>query len=185
VVLVVQFDGPIFQDAFMTRIPINRSLTQLAVIMGTLLAGAATGTACPFCSVESQSLSEEINAADAVVLAKLVRDAAPVSTTGESNSGFGAANINSGTAKFEIVEVLRGEPALADAKEIDVVYFGPPDRDQVFLVTGVGSDAIDWMTPLPLSPAAIEYVRKLSSIPKASADRLAFFKISLSMKILC
>ncbi|HJQ81931.1 MAG TPA: hypothetical protein VJ828_18340, partial [Lacipirellulaceae bacterium] len=35
---------------------------------------------------------------------------------------------------------------------------------------------IDWTTPLPLSAAAVDYVRKLASVPAAGADRLAFFQ---------
>ena len=55
--------------------------------------------ACPFCSVESQTLSEEIKGADAVVLAKLVKEAP---ADGES------FDPNSGMATFKIVEPLKG-----------------------------------------------------------------------------
>lgn len=131
------------------------------------LAGSASALACPFCSVESQTLSEETEAADAVVLAKLVEEAAPEND---------AADPNSGTAKFEIIEVLRGQDAVAGAKQIDVVYFGEADRERVFLVMGLGAEKPDWTTPLPLSVAGVDYVRKLSGVPMSGADRLAFFQ---------
>jgi hypothetical protein len=44
------------------------------------------------------------------------------------------------------------------------------------MITAVGGDALEWMTPLPLSPAAADYVRKLPSVPASGADRLAFFQ---------
>jgi hypothetical protein len=151
----------------------KRSLPILTAAVGALFASAAISTACPFCSVESQTLSEETEAADAVVLAKLVKEAP---ATGSTAEGFGAADANTGTAKFEVVEVLRGDPSLQPGAEIDVVYFGGPDPQQLFLITGVGTEKLDWITPLPLSEAAVEYSRKLSSIPKTGGDRLAFFQ---------
>jgi hypothetical protein len=153
---------------FFTR----RSLPILTATVGALFA-VAIAAACPFCSVESQTLSEETEAADAVVLAKLVKEA-PAS--GSAAEGFGAADANTGTAKFEIVELLRGAPSLKPGTEIDVVYFGGPDPKQLFLVTGVGAEKLDWITPLPLSEAAVQYTRKLSSLPKTGGDRLAFFQ---------
>ena len=51
--------------------------TKLLLVVAAALAIAAVGRqivlACPFCSVESQTLSEEIKGADAVVLAQLVK----------------------------------------------------------------------------------------------------------------
>jgi hypothetical protein len=141
-------------------------LVHLAAL-AVLFADTASTLACPFCSVESQTLSEETAAADAVVLAKLVDEAAPVSD---------AADPNSGTAKFEVIEVLRGDDAVAGAKQIEAVYFGEADRERVFLIMGLGAEKPDWTTPLPLSEEAVDYVRKLSALPTSGADRLAFFQ---------
>src|SRR5689334_15253528 len=52
---------------------ISRIYALGAITAGLLIAGSAV--ACPFCSVESQTLSEEIKGADAAVLAKLVKEA--------------------------------------------------------------------------------------------------------------
>jgi len=138
-----------------------------------LVASGLIAAACPFCSVESQTLSEETQAADAVVLAKLLKEAPP---TNDEVSEAATTDPNSGTAIFEVVEVLRGQEKLDGAKEINVVYFGEPDRERVFLVVGLGSDQVDWTTPLPLSPAAVDYVRKLPSVPQSGADRVAYFQ---------
>src|SRR5688572_6662813 len=84
----------------------------LALMLG------AIAVACPFCDAPAQTLSEETAAADAVVLARLIKQAAPASD---------AADPNSGTATFEIVEVLRGQDRLKDAKQLEAVYFGEFD----------------------------------------------------------
>jgi hypothetical protein len=135
--------------------------------LALLFANGATAFACPFCSVETQTLSEESASADAVVLAKLVEEAAPAADTADPNTG---------TAKFEVIEVLRGQDAVAGAKQIDVVYFGETDKERVFLIMGLGAEKPDWTTPLPLSTEAVDYVRKLSGLPASGAERLAFFQ---------
>ncbi len=137
------------------------------------LVDSPPAVACPFCTAESQTLSEETQTADAVVLAKLLKEAEP---TDDANRALGEYDPNAGTATFEIIEVLRGGDALAGVKEIQVVYFGDSDRERVFLITGLGTERIDWMTPLPLSPAAVDYVRKLGEVPATGAERLAFFQ---------
>ncbi len=140
--------------------------------VAVLVVAAANALACPFCSVETQTLSEESQAADAVVLAKLIEEAPPTQDAIVGQPG----DPDSGTATFEIVEVLRGQDLLAGAKEIKAVYFGEADRERVFRIVGLGADKPDWTTPLPLSPAAVDYVRKLPSVPPSGADRLAFFQ---------
>lgn len=137
------------------------------VCAAMLLAGTGYLIACPFCNVESKTLSEETKTADAVVLAKLLKEAPPATDSNDPNSGM---------ATFQVVETLRGADKLAGAKEISVVFFGDADREKLYLVTGLGTEKIDWTTPLPLTPTAVEYVRKLSTVPNAGADRLVFFQ---------
>jgi hypothetical protein len=126
------------------------------------IAARLTASACPFCNAETRTLSEEIQTADAAVLAKL--------------AGPNAADLDTGNAKFKIVKVLSGYDVLGDKKEIETVFFGAPDTDQVFLVSGIGTDYTEWATPLPLSAAAMEYLGKLSDVPESGGDRLAFFQ---------
>jgi hypothetical protein len=112
-------------------------------------------------------LSEETAAADAVVLAKLIREA-PTNSDPD--------NPTIGPATFAVVDVLRGKEIMGDAKEIEAVYFGEPDKERVFLISGLGAETLDWTTPLALSEAGVEYVRKLPSLPASGADRLVFFQ---------
>jgi hypothetical protein len=138
----------------------------LATLVLTLTA-ASIVWACPFCSVETQTLTEETRGADAVVLAKLLKEAPPNANPSDPNSGM---------ATFQVVEVLHGQELLKGAKEISVVFFGEPNHEQTFLVNGIGKEKVDWTTPLPLSSAAVPYVKQLPTVPATGADRLAFFQ---------
>jgi hypothetical protein len=145
--------------------------TKLILFVGALLAIVSiarhTVIACPFCSVESQTLSEEIKGADAVVLAQLVK---------EAPANANPADPNSGMATFKIIEPLKGKESLGKTAEISVVFFGDSDRNKTYMVTGLGKDKIDWTTPLPLTSAAVEYVKKLQSVAPAGPERLVFFQ---------
>jgi hypothetical protein len=135
------------------------------------LGSVGAAQACPFCSAETKTLTEERQTADAVVLAKLVKEAAP-----PNENDPGAVLEDDGMATFQIVEALEGKELVAGLKEIQVVFFGEPDREQIFLISGIGTDLIDWTTPLPLSTAAVDYVRKLGDVAPSGVERLAFFQ---------
>lgn len=137
-----------------------------------VLAGVSDAAACPFCSAESRTLTEETQTADAVVLARFVKEAAETTASEDPAK----SDPNSGMATFAIVEALRGAESLTPGKEIQVVFFGEPDRERVFLISGIGTERIDWTTPLPLSPAGVEYVRALAQVPASGVERLAFFQ---------
>lgn len=144
-----------------------RPQTLIIVTIACISLARAVALACPFCDAPAQTLSEETASADAVVLAKLIKEAPPTTD---------AADPNSGTATFEIIDVLRGKDHVGDAKEISAVYFGEPNKEQNFMITGLGTESLDWTTPLPLSEAAVDYMRKLPTLPASGADRLAFFQ---------
>src|SRR5688572_19511282 len=158
--------------AFLQNRAMGRQYVLLLIgFVASLFVSSTATNACPFCSIESQTLSEETQSSDAVVLAKLIKEAPPV-----DEAVIDASDPNSGTATFQVVEVLRGQELLTGVKEIRVVFFGESDRERTFLISGIGTERIDWTTPLPLSAAAVDYVRKLASVPAAGADRLAFFQ---------
>jgi hypothetical protein len=150
-----------------------RILPAYFLVIAALQCASTIVMACPFCDAPAQTLSEETTAADAVVLASLTKEAPPVSEPGDPNSG---------TATFEVIEVLRGKEKLGDAKEIKAVYFGESDKEGMFLISGLGTEQLDWTTPLPLTKASEDYVRKLPTLPASGADRLAFFQEYLEHK---
>ena len=89
---------------------------------------------------------------------------------------FGVIDPDTGIATFEIYKTLKGEPLLKGIENIDVVFFGPPEKDKSFLITGIGTEKIDWSTPLPLSDKAVQYVEQLPNLPADGAARLEFFQ---------
>ena len=134
-----------------------------------MLAGAALAAACPFCNVESQTLTEEINGSEAVVLAKLVAEAPPIAVGRRPDD-----DPDSGKATFQIVEVLRGG---------DRVKAGRRDQGRLLRRRRTRQDVhdlghrrrerrLDWTTPLPLSATAVEYVRKLPTCRPPAASGL-------------
>ena len=132
--------------------------------------------ACPFCSAASQTLSEELAAAEVAVIAKLVKAAPPPVSTIDDPVGLDAStDPDAGKAQFEILEVLRGEKLAGELKQIHVVYFGENEQGKSFLINGVSGQPIDWTTPLPLAPRAVDYVKQLGDLPEKGPDRLSFF----------
>lgn len=133
--------------------------------------------ACPFCSAAMQTLGQEIAAADGAVIAQLVE---PIPETAlEPGPGGAAIGTELATAKFRIVEVLRGQEKIGDVQELDVVYFGQDPPEKKFLITGLAAitpDKIEWTTPVPLSQRAVEYVQQLQSLPATGVERLVFFQ---------
>lgn len=145
------------------------------VAIALLLSAAAPALACPFCAAEQRTLTEEMNDSSVVVLARL---SAPSEASRRlADAGVPTAFIDpeTGAAKFEIEQVLLGQPLMEGATEVEAIYFGEPDSQQLFFIRGVG-DPPDWAIPLPLSPIAAEYVPKLLGLPAEGADRLAFFQ---------
>lgn len=157
------------------RLPFNCLLVRLLLVVAFACA-ASLAAACPFCSVESRTLTEEIESSTASVLAQLVAEAAPVPEDADNEQA--AANPDSGKATFKVLEVVRGNDRVKAGDEIKVVYFGENEQDRTFFISGVGveNDALEWLTPLPLSEAAVEYVRKLPTVPRTGGERLRYFQ---------
>ena len=129
--------------------------------------------ACPFCSAVSQTLTQEIAGSDVVVIARLIK------LPSEDEQTLDLDDPDSGTAQFEVLEIIRGDdlaggpPAIGST--IKVVYFGSSNQKKNFLISGIAAKRIDWTTPLPLSDRGIEYIKTLSTLPEEGAERLAHF----------
>lgn len=149
----------------------NRKLASVAIVFVALLAvvgDARRVVACPFCSAQSQTLSEEMNTMDAVVLATL-EELPPPAKKDDPGSEVPKA-------KFKITEVLKGQSLVAKTPVIETVYFGDGKKGKLFLVMGVGPENIQWSTPLQVSPTVHKYLLQLPKLPKDGADRLVFFQ---------
>jgi hypothetical protein len=154
----------------------SKNIFGLVFFSCSLILGSTSLRACPFCSATSQTLSQEMDSSDAVVLARLVKGALPLENGPDALGRFGVIDPDTGIATFEIYKTLKGEPLLKGIENIDVVFFGPPEKDKSFLITGIGAEKVDWSTPLPLSDKAVEYVEQLPKLPTEGAARLEFFQ---------
>jgi len=130
--------------------------------------GASCGLACPFCTVTSQTLSEEMASMDAVVIARLVRLPEVAKTP--------AAGDDVPKGVFEVTDVLKGTAGVEEKKEIRTVIFEQEQVGNRFLVMGVGRPDVAWTTPMKVSDRAIKYLRQLDSLPEKGPERLAFFQ---------
>ncbi|MEN1678724.1 MAG: hypothetical protein AAGJ46_03975 [Planctomycetota bacterium] len=148
-----------------------------SVVSCTIALAAAPVLACPFCVAEMQTLSEELASADAAVLGRLLLPPAlgldPQGAT--SDNPFSAADPETGEATFRVEEVLKGEPTLGEASEVQAIYFGRADLEKRFLLRGIGAP-LEWAVPIELSPLAVGYVKQLQGLPESGAERLAFFQ---------
>lgn len=138
----------------------------LAAVLCVSLA-SPSARACPFCSAETRTLSEELADSDVVVLATLV-EAPP-------ESKRPTIDPETGEARFRIKRALRGGDQLKDAQTITAIFFGEPQAGDQYFVRGVGSP-VEWAIPIALSSTAVKYVEQLDSLPAEGADRLAFFQ---------
>ena len=145
------------------------------VAVAVLALGWVTrSAACPFCSVESLTLTEEMDSANAVVVARLVKEALPPDTKPDGLGGFGVADPETGKATFEIVEILKGKESLVGIKEVKAIFYEAPSRDKLYLIRGVGEPP-EWTIPFALSDTAVGYVKQLPTLPKEGPERIKFF----------
>jgi len=143
-------------------------LWMLPAFLLAALVGGRSAVACPFCSAVSQTLSEEITAMDAVVIAQL-EVPPPAAKPGEVSDEVPKA-------KFKIVEIVKGQSLLTRKPMIETVYFGDAKKGKKFLITGVGPENLQWSTPLSLTDRAQAYLLQLGKIAKAGSERLEFFQ---------
>lgn len=153
-----------------TTMPARPLLAVVALLMAT-----APARACPFCSAESRTLTEEMNDSSVTFLGRLAVPSEASEKLADADIPYGFVDPDTGAARFTVGRVLLGQDLMDGADEIEAIYFGDPDTEREYLIRGVG-DPPDWAIPLPLSEKAAAYVPKLLQLPESGADRLAFFQ---------
>lgn len=144
-----------------------------------------TASACPFCTAQSQTFSEEMEAMDVAVIARLIAPPAPVDVANPADAVS--------RARFEVVEVLKGAGLAPEKSRLEALYYGEAEVGRMFLIMGVvegGDDAkasdaksqVVWSTPISTTTRSREYLSKLPKLPKSGADRLEFFQTYLEDK---
>jgi hypothetical protein len=113
---------------------------------------------CPFCSAVSQTLRQEMEAMDAVAIAKIVKGS-------ETDSD----------AEFSVISVIRGGNLIKEGQTARINYFGKAPEGTQFLLMGVDPPELLWSSPLPITPVAIEYVNKIPKLPEDPIKRLEFY----------
>ena len=142
----------------------------LAVLAASMAMTPPLARGCPFCSAVSQTFSEEIGSMDAVVIARLVELPPPSKTVA------GEATREVPKAKFEVVQVVKGEAFIKPQQVVETIYFGEAKKGKPFLMMAVDPPKLMWSTPLPLSQRAEGYIPKLLALPKEGSQRLVFFQ---------
>ena len=151
----------------------SRNRLAWVVIPSVLAAGLSLAArplaACPFCSAIALTFGEEIAGSDVAVIARLV-ELPPDPKDGNALAG---SDIK---ARFEIVDVLKGEKALGKTRKFDALFFGKQPVGTLMLVLGVEPPNVNWSTPIAISDRGREYLLKSIALPKEGPERLAFFQ---------
>lgn len=123
-----------------------------------LIALPAQANHCPFCSSVAQPLSEEMDQADVVGFATIVKGS-------ETDSD----------AVFKFEQLLKGEKLLQAGSEMTVPYFGSAKPGQKFLLLGIDPPDMLWSFPRPVTPEGAKYLTAIVKLPKDPVKRLRFY----------
>ena len=122
---------------------------------------------CPFCSAVGQTISEKINSADVVVLARLKNQP-------QQKLLLDSEDLPKG--EFEVCQIVRGDKYISKGDKFETVLVGNYDVDEMFMVIGVDAPTVAWSTPTKVTERAVKYVDQLIKLPKSGAKRLEFFQ---------
>ncbi len=134
------------------------SLIVIAVAWSVNVTNSFADAFCPFCSAVSQTLRQEMEAMDAVAIAKIVKGS-------ETESD----------AEFEMTSIIRGDKLIRVNQKARMNYFGKAPEGTQFLVMGVDPPDLLWSSPLPVSERAIEYVKTIVKLPEDPLKRIEFY----------
>ncbi|MCC9657889.1 hypothetical protein [Rhodopirellula halodulae] len=131
------------------------------MLLGTFLSGA-WAVACPFCSAISQTLRQEMEVMDAVVVA----------TALQSDQ---TRNADTGEIKMRIETVLKGGEHVEAGQTVTAVYFGDVAKGRRFMLSGVDPRDMQWSC-LPLTPRSEKYLENVTRLAdEEPSKRLLFY----------
>lgn len=139
-------------------------LANLFGALATLLLGASTAMACPFCSAVSQTFSQQIEAMDTAVIATLVE------------VPEGASETAGAEATFKIDVILKGQEHLKGVETIQSLYYGEGRQGRQFLILGTEPENLMWSTPTLLTDRGVKYVQQVIKLPETGNERYSFFQ---------
>ena len=136
----------------------------LSLLLGFAFAAGHSGiaVACPFCNAVSQTLRQEMETMDAVVIAQALQsDLDRDQETGE--------------VRMRIERVLRGDDVVSAGQEVTAIYYGEVTAGRRFMLSGVDPPMLQWSC-LPLNERSERYVVTVADLPDDEpVTRLRYF----------
>jgi hypothetical protein len=139
----------------------------MVAVFAAAALSSSPSQACPFCNAVSQTLRQEMEAMDAVVI-------------GQSIESDAVRDKASGDVRMRVLHMLKGgddrkEGALVkNGDEVTAVYYGEVAEGRTFMLSGVDPPNLLWSC-LPLSEKAETYVKKIPTLSQDPIERLKFF----------
>lgn len=160
-----------------TYLPRSGKVWVIALIgIGMLVGQTPRASACPFCSAVSLTFAQEIAQSQAAAIVRLVEPPPAGALSPRADGPLPKG-------KFAVVEVLKGGDlvaeaghANADGTPIETILLEEKPVGTLFLLMGIEPPKLVWSSPIPVSERAVDYLKKLATIPEKGADRLAFFQ---------
>jgi hypothetical protein len=136
-----------------------------------------TARACPFCTAQALTMTEEIDTSVVSVVATLTK-------VPDNNQQPVDPNESLAPCEFTIDRVIKGADVLGDEKIVKTLYLGQGAKGSKFLITAIPSEQskIIWAAPIALPERGVEYLDKVLKLPKEGPERLVFFQDYLQDK---
>ncbi len=140
----------------------HRLTTGLLLILLAAICGTPTmATACPFCNALSQTLRQEMEAMDAVVIATAMQSDA-------------TRNRETGQILMKVDVVLKGDQWIKAGTEVKAVYYGEVKEGRRFMLSGVDPNDLQWSC-LPITERSEKYIIAVTKLGDDPVERLRFF----------
>jgi hypothetical protein len=146
-----------------TGVSANVSRGSMGGAGGGVGSSLAAAMYCPFCTALKPTLTEEIEATDAVVFAKVL---GPGQLT---EDGFDRK------LRLQVQRILKGKSFVAEEEVFETIAPATLEAGQECLVMGVLTDRMMWSTPMKLTERSREYILAVQSLPLEGPDRIRFF----------
>lgn len=140
------------------------ALTRWVAVV-VLLIPISAAQACPFCSAVSQTLRQEMETMDAVVIATALQsDATRDKDTGE--------------ILMKVEQILKGDDLISADTEVRAIYYGEVAVGRRFMLSGVDPPQLQWSC-LPITERAEAYVVNITQLSDDPLERLRFYHMHL------
>ncbi|HVV98976.1 MAG TPA: hypothetical protein VHB77_01480 [Planctomycetaceae bacterium] len=116
-----------------------------AVLTAALLFPTARVQACPFCSAQSLTMTEQLAGADAAALVAWA-------------SGEKGDETKPGTTTYKVQQIVKGPKSLMKDAKITVARYRAAKAGDLFLMLGTKGDGIEWGSPIEVTETTFNYV---------------------------